>query len=39
MSTARITWIGGPVLRARVDGPFHVYEALAGRPAYAASVK
>jgi V/A-type H+-transporting ATPase subunit A len=28
MSTARITWIGGPVLRARVDGAFHVYEAL-----------
>ena len=28
MSTARITWIGGPVLRARVDGAFHVYESL-----------
>ena len=32
MSTARITWIGGPVLRARTDGAFHVYEALAVGP-------
>jgi V/A-type H+-transporting ATPase subunit A len=32
MSVARITWIGGPVLRARVEGPFHVYEALAVGP-------
>ena len=29
MSLARITWVGGPVLRARVEGPFHVFEALA----------
>jgi V/A-type H+-transporting ATPase subunit A len=28
MSVARITWIGGPVLRARMEGPFKVYEAL-----------
>jgi V/A-type H+/Na+-transporting ATPase subunit A len=28
MSRARITWIGGPVLRARTEGPFSVYEAL-----------
>jgi len=32
MSTARITWIGGPVLRARTEGPFRVYEALAVGP-------
>jgi V/A-type H+-transporting ATPase subunit A len=32
MSVARITWIGGPVLRARMDGPFSVYEALAVGP-------
>jgi len=32
MSEARITWIGGPVLRARMDGAFHVYEALAVGP-------
>jgi V/A-type H+/Na+-transporting ATPase subunit A len=29
MSRALITWVGGPVLRARVEGPFHVFEALA----------
>jgi V/A-type H+-transporting ATPase subunit A len=29
MSTAVITWIGGPVLRARVTGPFSIFEALA----------
>ncbi len=29
MSRASITWAGGPVLRARVEGPFHVFEALA----------
>jgi V/A-type H+/Na+-transporting ATPase subunit A len=28
MSRARVTWIGGPVLRARMEGPFSVYEAL-----------
>jgi len=28
MSTARIHWIGGPVLRATVEGDFHVHEAL-----------
>src|SRR5512137_1270416 len=28
MSLARITWIGGPVLRARMEGPFSVYESL-----------
>jgi V/A-type H+-transporting ATPase subunit A len=28
MSHARITWIGGPVLRARMEGSFSVYEAL-----------
>ncbi len=33
MSRARITWIGGPVLRARMEGPFSVYEALAVGPA------
>jgi V/A-type H+-transporting ATPase subunit A len=32
MSLAHITWIGGPVLRARMEGPFHVYEALAVGP-------
>jgi V/A-type H+-transporting ATPase subunit A len=32
MSTARITWIGGPVLRARMEGAFQVYEALAVGP-------
>jgi len=32
MSVARITWIGGPVLRARAEGPFRVYEALAVGP-------
>ncbi|MFO1408153.1 MAG: V-type ATP synthase subunit A [Steroidobacteraceae bacterium] len=32
MSFARITWIGGPVLRARMDGPFRVYESLAVGP-------
>jgi len=26
---ANITWIGGPVLRARVEGPFSIFEALA----------
>jgi V/A-type H+-transporting ATPase subunit A len=29
MSEASITWIGGPVLRARVTGPFSIFEALA----------
>jgi V/A-type H+-transporting ATPase subunit A len=29
MSNAVITWIGGPVLRARVSGPFSIFEALA----------
>jgi V/A-type H+-transporting ATPase subunit A len=29
MSKAVITWIGGPVLRARVTGPFSIFEALA----------
>jgi V/A-type H+-transporting ATPase subunit A len=29
MSEARITWIGGPVLRARGTGPFGIFEALA----------
>ncbi len=33
MSRARISWIGGPVLRARMEGPFSVYEALAVGPA------
>jgi V/A-type H+-transporting ATPase subunit A len=28
VSVARITWIGGPVLRARMDGAFSVHEAL-----------
>ena len=28
MSTAAIHWIGGPVLRAEVDGQFHVHEAI-----------
>jgi len=28
MSRARIHWIGGPVLRATVEGNFHVHEAL-----------
>jgi len=28
MSQARIHWIGGPVLRATVEGDFHVHEAL-----------
>lgn len=28
MSEARIRWIGGPVLRARVQGTFHLYEAV-----------
>jgi V/A-type H+-transporting ATPase subunit A len=32
MSVARITWIGGPVLRARMEGPFSVYEALSVGP-------
>ena len=32
MSRARISWIGGPVLRARMDGPFGVYESLAVGP-------
>jgi len=32
MSVARITWIGGPVLRARMSGPFRVYEALTVGP-------
>ncbi len=29
MSEARITWIGGPVLRAKALGPFGIFEALA----------
>jgi len=29
MSEARITWIGGPVLRACATGPFSIFEALA----------
>jgi V/A-type H+-transporting ATPase subunit A len=32
MSRARISWIGGPVLRARMEGPFSIYEALAVGP-------
>jgi len=28
VSEARIRWIGGPVLRARMRGPFHLHEAL-----------
>ena len=32
MSRARVTWIGGPVLRARMEGPFSVYEALSVGP-------
>lgn len=32
MSQARITWIGGPVLRARMEGSFNVYEALSVGP-------
>ena len=28
MSRGRIAWIGGPVLRARVEGPFSIFEAL-----------
>jgi V/A-type H+/Na+-transporting ATPase subunit A len=29
MSKAVIQWIGGPVLKARADDPFHIHEALA----------
>ncbi len=29
MSEARITWVGGPVLRAQATGPFGIFEALA----------
>jgi V/A-type H+-transporting ATPase subunit A len=29
VSEARITWIGGPVLRAKATGPFGIFEALA----------
>ena len=29
MSTARITWVGGPVLRARTEGAFGIFEAVA----------
>jgi V/A-type H+-transporting ATPase subunit A len=29
VSRARITWIGGPVLRARTEGAFGIFEALA----------
>ena len=29
MSDARIQWIGGPVLKARVNGPIQIHEALA----------
>jgi V/A-type H+-transporting ATPase subunit A len=32
MSRATVTWLGGPVLRARMDGPFTVYEALSVGP-------
>ena len=32
MSQAVITWIGGPVLRARMTGPFTVYEAISVGP-------
>ncbi len=32
MSQAVITWIGGPVLRARMTGPFSVYEAISVGP-------
>ncbi len=32
MSEARITWIGGPVLRARMTGSFSVYEAVSVGP-------
>ena len=32
MSQAVITWIGGPVLRARMTGPFGVYEAVSVGP-------
>jgi len=32
MSTAAIHWIGGPVLRAQVTGPFHVHEAISVGP-------
>ena len=32
MSQAVITWIGGPVLRARMTGPFSVYEAVSVGP-------
>jgi V/A-type H+-transporting ATPase subunit A len=28
LSEARISWLGGPVLRARMLGPFHLHEAL-----------
>ncbi len=28
MSLARITWVGGPVLRARMEEPFRIYESL-----------
>jgi V/A-type H+-transporting ATPase subunit A len=28
MSEARVSWVGGPVLRARMRGPFRVHEAL-----------
>lgn len=28
MSVARIKWVGGPVLRARAEGPFGIFEAL-----------
>jgi V/A-type H+-transporting ATPase subunit A len=32
MSEAIITWVGGPVLRARMQGPFSVYEAISVGP-------
>jgi len=32
VSQAVITWIGGPVLRARMTGPFTVYEAISVGP-------
>ncbi len=29
MSRATVRWAGGPVIRARMEAPFHVHEALA----------
>ena len=39
MSLARVTWIGGPVLLARMEGPFSVHEALAIGPAASIGVR